>query len=724
MNFNHPNDRPDSEKGQGPGEKAGASQSSFCSENRTEILPESSSPPVPPRNFFANHWLFAAVLFAAVFLAYQPAWHGGFIWDDDAHVTRPELRSLEGLFRIWIEPSATQQYYPLVHSTFWVQHLLWGDATLGYHLLNLFLHTGSAILVALILRQLAVPGAFLAAIIFALHPVHVESVAWVTELKNTMSGFFYLSAMLCYLRFDEKRNRRYYAAALSLFLLALLSKSVTSTLPAALLVILWWRRGRLSWRTDTLPLVPFFVIGIISGLFTVWVEKTLIGASGAEYQFSFVERILIAGRVTWFYIGKLLWPVDLIFIYPRWEISQQVWWQYLFPICILGLLAVLWLLRKRSPAPLAAMLFFVGTLFPALGFFNVFPFRYSFVADHFQYLASLGMIALTSAAVVGLMARWGFSPLRSQIITGSVLASLLGILTWNQSQQYSDVETLYRETIRRNPACWLAHNNLGLHLNGLGNPSEAIPHFEEAVRINPSEPKSYNNWGNSLQALGRIQESIERYEQAIRLKPDYAEAHNNLGGSLQALGRPKDAISHYEEALRIKPNYAEAHNNWANALTNMGRPLDAIPHCEAALRIKRDYAEAHNNWANALNMLNQHLDGLLHCREALRFQPDYIEAHLNLGNSLNALGRPQEALIHYEEALKLKPNLPEAHNNIANALNTLKRHAEALAHGEEALRLSPGYLAAHLNCAIALNALGRSDEAERHIREARRLSPK
>jgi tetratricopeptide (TPR) repeat protein len=682
----------------------------------------------PPASFSPSTpntlWLFSALLVAAVLVAYLPAWHGGFVWDDDAHVTRLDMRSWQGLQRIWFDLGATQQYYPLVHSAFWLQHRLWGDATTGYHLVNLLLHGWAAVLVALVLRRLAVPGACLAALVFALHPVHVESVAWITELKNTLSAVLYLSAMLCYLRFDLNRARRWYAAALGLFLLALLSKTVTASLPAALLVIFWWRRGRLGWRGDVLPLAPFFVLGAVAGLFTAWVERTFIGAEGAEFQFSLVERGLIAGRVVWFYLAKLLWPADLIFIYPRWQISQLVGWQYLFPLAAIGLLVGLWLLRKRTRAPLAAMLFFGGTLFPVMGFFNVYPFRYSFVADHFQYLASLGIISLCCAGAAGLLDRWRFRSGRAQVVLGCVLVGLLGTLTWRQCGQYADSATLYRETIRRNPGCWLAHNNLGNDLNGLGRPEEAIPHFEETVRLKPDYPNGHNNWGNSLQALGRIEESIERYQEALRLKPDYPEAHNNLGGSLQALGRPQDAIPHYQEALRIKPNYAEAHNNWANALTTLGRPNEALAHCEAAVRLKPDYAEAHNNWANALNALKYPREAAQHCIEALRIQPDYLEAHLNLGNALNATGRPQQAVTHYEAALRLKPDLPEAHNNLANALNALKRYAEAITHCEAALRLRPNYVAAHLNCANALKALGRNGEANQHFQEARRLTPR
>ena len=439
--------------------------------------------------------ILAMTLVVATVAAYRPAWYGGMLWDDDGHLTKPELRSLEGLGRIWFDLDATNQYYPLLHSAFWLQYRLWGDQTLGYHLVNIVLHALNALLVALILRRLRVPGALLAAAIFALHPVHVESVAWMAELKNTLSGFFYLASALAYLGFDERRRRGMYTLSLALFAAALLCKTVTATLPAALLVVFWWRRGGLNWRRDVLPLLPFLALGATAGLFTAWVERALIGAAGAEYDFTLIERCLIAGRVICFYLGKLLWPTNLIFIYPQWNISQSVWWQYLYPLgIILTVLAGLWLVRRRWRGPLAGMLFFCGTLFPALGFLNVYPFRYSLVADHFQYLASLGIITLFAAGLARLAASsvLACSGSRAAMLT---ILSLLGVLTWHQSQQYRDVETLYRTTLSQNPSCWMAHNNLGSVLEASGRPEEAVRHYQQALRIKPDHAQGPQQLG-------------------------------------------------------------------------------------------------------------------------------------------------------------------------------------------------------------------------------------
>ncbi|MGA3017904.1 MAG: hypothetical protein ABSF62_12355, partial [Bryobacteraceae bacterium] len=340
-----------------------------------------------------------ASILCATLVAYLPALRGGLLWDDSSHVTRPDLQSLHGLWRIWFDLGATQQYYPLLHSAFWMEHRIWGDAVLGYHLTNVTLHAASACLVVMIVRRLALPGAWLAGLVFALHPVSVEAVAWISEQKSTLSGVFYLASALAYLRCDQSRRASRYWLALGLFVLALLTKTVTATLPGALLVVVWWQRGRIEWKRDLRPLLPWFALGASAGLCTAWVEKTFIGAKGADFTLTLVQRCLLAGRVICFYAGKLLWPRNLTFLYPRWNIDPGEWWQYLFPAGVVALAVGLWLVGRRHRGPLAGLLIFAGTLFPVLGFLNVYPFRYSYVADHFQYLASLGIIVPVASAL-------------------------------------------------------------------------------------------------------------------------------------------------------------------------------------------------------------------------------------------------------------------------------------------------------------------------------------
>src|SRR2546423_1810788 len=419
-------------------------------------------------------WLFALALIAITALAYLPAWNGKLIWDDNRHITQPALRSWQGLADIWTRVGATQQYYPLVHSIFWIEQKLWGDSVLVYHLVNILLHSLGAVVLLQILLRLKIPGAWLGAALFALHPVQVESVAWISELKNTLSGLFFFCSIFTYLKFDERRNRLSYISSLVFFILGLLCKTAIAPLPAIIAVVLWWKRGRLRPREDLLPLLPFFAIGVSAGLFTAWLERIFIGAQGTAFQLSILQRCLIAGRDFWFYVFKLAWPTKLTFIYPRWQISGAVWWQYLFPLALVLLLAVIWRLRKSSRAPLAATLIFLGLLFPALGFINVYPFIYSFVADHFQYLACIGPLVLAGSGIALGLDALGLSQKPPHRLVYAAVLGLLGFLTWQQSRQYADIETLWRTTIARNPDCWMAYSNLGSFLSAHGNANEAI----------------------------------------------------------------------------------------------------------------------------------------------------------------------------------------------------------------------------------------------------------
>ncbi len=571
------------------------------------------------------------LLLVATIMAYQPAWHGKPIWDDDAHLTPPELRSFQGLVRIWIEPGATQQYYPLIYSLFWVEHKLWGDATTGYHLLNILLHAFSALLLWRILRQLELPGAYWAAAVFALHPVCVESVAWISEIKNTLSGVFYLSAALVYLRFDRSRDGKFYCFALGLFLLGLMSKTVIATLPAALLVIFWWQRGRLSWKQDVMPLILFFVAGIGAGLFTAWMEWKFVGARGSAFDFTFIERVLIAGRVIWFYLGKLVWPADLIFIYPRWHISQKVGWQYVFPVGALLVPAGLWLLSRRTRGPLAAWLFFIGTLFPALGFFNVYPFRYSFVADHFQYLAMIGPIALAAAGITKLFSTLKINQPFGEPVFCGMLLIILGVLTWRQSANYANVETLWRTTIARNPDAWLATYNLGTTLAQKGGWEEAIQYLQKAVQTKPDLAVAHYNLGDVLMHSGRVDAAIDQFRKAIQFEPNQPLAHYELANALIKKGMVDEGIAQFRIALELNPNFADAHRFLGMALLySKGQPDAAIVQFKQALKANPRCAEAYNYLGIALLQEGRQKDAAIGFQIALEMQPHYLLAQNNL----------------------------------------------------------------------------------------------
>jgi tetratricopeptide (TPR) repeat protein len=675
---------------------------------------------MPNRIRNAGTWL--AIVCASI-AAYLPALSGSLLWDDSSHVTGPGLQSLHGLWRIWFDLGATQQYYPLLHSAFWLEHRIWADAVLGYHLTNVALHALAACLLVMVARRLSLPGASLAGLIFALHPLCVEAVAWISEQKSVLSGVFYLAAALAYLGFDDSRRLSRYFAALGLFVLALLSKTVTATLPAALLVVFWWRRGRLEWKRDVRPLLPWFVLAAAAGLFTAWVERTSIGARGPDFALDPVQRILLAGRAIWFYAGKLIWPANLTFIYPRWNLDAGEWWQYLFPAGVLAAAAGLWRIARRRHGPLAGFLFFAGTLFPVLGFFNVYPFRYSYVADHFAYLAVLGILV----PVASVLADDRLNKPARFVLTAAVLAAL-GVSTWRQSGIYRDEETLYRVTLERNPGSWLAHNNLGnILLKIPGRRDDAKAHFEAALRAKPDYWEAHLSLGNALVEIpGRLDDAIGEYRTALRVAPDSERTHANLGNALLQAGRTEEAIVHLETALRIDPGNAVAHNDLGNAMLRIPARLpEALAEYQAAIRSDPNLAEAHNNLGRLYAQAGRLPDAVAEFAMAIRIRPDYFGAHSNLGNALSEIpGRLPDAVAEYQEALRIRPDFAPAHNNLGNALSQIPgRLPDAIAEYQAAVGQAPDFADAHYNLGRALLRAGRPAEALAEYVAALRIKP-
>ena len=629
-------------------------------------------------------WIFAALL-AAVLAAYWPSLGGEFLWDDDGHVTAPELQSWSGLARIWFEPGATQQYYPLLHSAFWLEHHLWGEAAPGYRLVNVLWHVTSAWLLIVLLRRLAVPGALFAGFLFALHPVAVESVAWITEQKNTLSTVFYLLAALAWLRFEDDRTPRRYARASIWFLAALLTKSVTATLPAALLVLAWWRRGRLSWRDDVRPLLPWLAAGVGAGLVTVWFEQTGIGAQGVEFALGPIERGLLAGRLVWFYAGTLVWPANLAFFYPRWTIEAGAAWSYLFPAAALLLVGSLAWWSRRRRGPLAAALLFGGTLFPALGFVNVYPFVFSYAADHFQYLAGLGAFAAVAAGgtilarTVASQLTWLRPPAAAMVVLGA-----LGLLTWRQAGHYVDNVTLYRATLERNPGSWVAHHNLATELAARGEHDAALTHARRAQEAKPDSPEVLNTLANALVHAGQAEAALPLVIRALQLLPKYALAENTHGLALIALGRRDEAVPRFERAITLRPNLAEAHFNLGLARAEQGRFAEATTAFARSVQLRPDHAGAELNWALALAVLGRWPEARPHFERAVAIEPDSGALHQAYGRALLTASLPDDAIARFREALRLEPALPGLHHDLATALQQVGRSDEARAHAREA----------------------------------------
>jgi hypothetical protein len=505
-----------------------------------------------------------AFLVALTVLAYLPALYNGFIWDDDAWLMHNRtLEGVAGLYRLWFDLLALQQYYPITGTAFWIQYQLWGFHPFGYHAVNVALHALNAVLFWFVLRKLGLRGAWFAAAVFAVHPVMVESVAWITEIKNLLSTAFFLGSVLAYLNFenletpDPPRRDGWFVLSLLLFICALLSKSVTCSLPVVLAIIIWWKRERIR-PADFRPLLPYFLVGLPMGLLTAWLEVHHVGATGASFNLEFYQRCIVAGRAIVFYLFKLVWPNDLTFIYPRWQVTSP--WLLLVPAFVALCLLALWFLRKRiGRGSLAAAAIFIVTLGPILGFFNGYAFQFSFVADHWQYLSSLGVIALASVIPNSLS---GVSRHVRSAVLGFVLVAL-SLLTARQSFIYKDQDTLWGDTLVKNPKCWMAHNNLGVDLTERGVLRGAEEHFRAAVRFNSRYYEAENNLGEILLARNQVEEAARHIDRSIQINPTFAASHWNQALVLARQAKSDEAYEIVEQGLQQRPIYLTGVNAFA-----------------------------------------------------------------------------------------------------------------------------------------------------------------
>jgi len=499
----------------------------------------------------------AVLLMSLTVVAYLPSLRGEFVFDDHELIAEnPMLQAKDGLYRFWFT-AESPDYRPMTWSLWWLERRLWGTNPIGYHVVNVLLHAVDSVLVWLILRRLRIPAAWLAAAVFAVHPVNVATVAWVSEQKNTLSMLFYALAILLYLRFDEVNRWRWYMLSLAAFFLALLSKTAVVMLPVALLGCVWWVRGRIR-RRDWLCCVPYFAASLILAVVTIVQHHRALGGTAVRTG-GFASRLVTAGCVPWFYLSKALLPFNLTVIYPRWEIGASHWVSFVPGIVLIGGLFVFWWKRQSWGRPLLFGLgYFVVMLFPVLGFFDQAFYRYSLVADHWQYFSIVGVIALVVAAGKKIGDRIGKHSRNWGAVMGMAVLTVLAVATWRRSWVYADDETLWRDNAAKNPHAWLAYYNIGV----------------------------------ALEKAGRMEEAIAPWEQALRIKPDYIEAHYNLGIALGQLGREEDAIGHWEQALRIKPDFAEAQYNLGVALLRVGRTEEAMEHWEQALRIDPDLTAA------------------------------------------------------------------------------------------------------------------------------------
>lgn len=534
----------------------------------------------------------AWAILALSFAVYWPALRGGFVWDDTILVEKNQLvRGELNLRTVWFNTD-----FPLPTVLFWVQWQWWGNNPVGYHVVNVLLHAASALLLWRLLARLKIPGAWLAGILFAVHPVCVASVAWISELKNTLSLPFFLASFIGYLTFEKAhadgrltRARWFYRLSLGAFLLALLSKTSTVMLPVVLLLCAAWQRGRVT-RRDVLATVPYFGLALAFGLMTVWFQNHhVIGHETVQTE-NFAGRLAGAGLAIGFYLSKVFLPLNLSMIYPRWEIDASSVVAYVPLLLLLAGFGVCWWFRRSWGRHVTfALGCFAVTLFPVLGFFDMLFLLFSRVSDHLQYLPMISLLALVAA---GLRA---WLPVKFFRWVAPVLVLALCGLTWQRATVFASDEKLWEDTVARNPAAWNAHNNLGCIRAEQGRMEEAMRHFETSLQFNPRNAEAHVNLGKALAMQNKFIEAEAHFRSALEIRPS-ADAHVQLGSALAARGKVPEAVRQLREAVRLKPE-PESRLQLAALLRATGKPAEAIEQSRLAVASRPDMPEALSNLA-------------------------------------------------------------------------------------------------------------------------------
>jgi protein O-mannosyl-transferase len=590
-------------------------------------------PAVEHRTACSSVAAIAALLFLA-FVVYWPSLRGGFILDDDFYLTDNGLiRSPEGLHDFWFTNQAAD-YYPVSNSVLWIEWQMWGKDPTGYHVANVAIHGLNCILIWLILRRLQVPLPFIGALLFLVHPVNVEAVAWIAQCKTVTSSLFFLLSILCYLHYDDlslesrpdglpSRSRLWWATSLLLFGLGLLSKTSAAVLPAVIVLLIWWKRRTIQAK-DIVRTMPFFALALALIVVGIWMQNRGMGSD--VRPISLLERIAGAGAAIWFYLYKAVLPFDLCFIYPRWEVSiaDFPWW---LPSC--GVIIASWLLwRQRLSAwgrsALVGWLYYCVALSPMLGFLTFGFLAHSLVADHYQYLALIAIVAVAAAWVSRIKANAAGISVRFALPL--TIAAVLTVLSWQQNQLYSSPITLYEATLQKNPDAWLAQTNLAAAYLENGRTERAVQHARHAAQIAPYDTDTAVNYSTALVKSGDPLNAILFLRPLLATARDPARVENALGFALQTAGQLPEAIEHYQKAVELKVPFAEAQYNLGTALAQSGRIADSIPHFRAAVNEKPDFAEAHFNLGTALLRTGDRDGAIAQYRQALLSKPGYERA--------------------------------------------------------------------------------------------------
>ena len=669
-------------------------------------------------------WFLAIALLVVV--SYFPALQGGFVWDDVIFSEEPVIHSPSGLRSIWLSPADIKNeghYWPLVYTSFWLEHKIWGLDPVGYHAVNILLHLGNCLLLWRLCDRLAIPGAVVIAAVFAVHPLHVESVAWIIERKDVLSGLFYLTAVLTWIRFDESPGPGRYALALALFAAGLLAKSVVVTLPVALLIWHWWKYGRVT-PVDLLRLAPFVAVGLTITLADLAFYRS---RESLELAYSLVERALIAARSLWFYAGKLVWPANLAVIYPLWEIDAGTLAAWGYVVAAAALAAALWFGRRRlGRGPLAGALFFAVTLAPVLGFIDYGYMQFSFVADRFQYLAGIGVLAVLIGG-----AAYGVNKLPAAYRNGAGAAAvavvlMLAGLAWRQAAVYRDEVTLFNHVVAHNPEARDAHLNLGSALFEADRFEEGLAASRIAVEQRPDSAGALANLGRALVGLQQFAEAEDHLRRAVQIDPRSTTAHQNLAEALRKQERYAGAVASYRAVLAIDDRFALAYAGMGTALFHEQRYAEAVAAMTQALSLEPDLPTAgalHLHMGRAAGELGRPDEAAQHFLRAMEIEPDNVEPLFDLAKLRFRQGHAADADQLLDRAQELRPTDPATLHNVAEALRTQGRYREAVASYRAALEIDADFAPAHAGLGIALFQWERYEESIGALEQALALQP-
>jgi tetratricopeptide (TPR) repeat protein len=685
-------------------------------------------------------------LVCATLGAYWRILDSDFVNIDDPMYVTDNRQVQSGLSWQGIWWAFTTGYASNWHPVTWLSHMLdcqlFGVRAGPHHLINVLLHIVNTLLLFVVLERMTKalwPSAFVAAV-FALHPLHVESVAWVAERKDVLSSLFWLLTMLAYVGYVERPKLTRYLLALAFFVVGLMAKPMLVTLPFVLVLLDFWplarirlgaTAGGISQADDSemaaaqksilyvvVEKIPFLVFSAISSTVTFIVQQQS-GAVPTVAAIGLTSRVNNAITSYVAYIGKMVWPANLAVLYPYagWKLSLGsviVCALMLVLICVFTIRA-----GRRHRFLAVGWLWYVGTLVPVIGLVHV---GVQAMADRYTYIPLIGLFIIIAWGAVEVAARWRV-PVAVPAIIGVLCLSALTIRTWRQVSYWVNSKTLFNHALGVTTDNHIAHNNLGNALIKEGKTDEAILHYRTAIAIQPRYADAHNNLGNALQLQGSFDEAISHHREALQIKPRFAEAHANLGMALRSVGKPDEAIEHYRQALRIKADYSLAHFGLAFLLQSQGNTEEAISHYRKALEIKPNFAEGHSYLGNALRSQGKTQEAITHYRRALELKPDYAQVHNNLGNALRSLHKVDEAIKHYHQALRIDPDYAQAHNNLGTLLSIRGESDEAIKHFHRALQLDGDFAEAHCNLGMVLRSQGKLEAAAKHYREALRINP-